>query len=128
MTYLVDSDWVADALKGQQAAASLLAHLSPSGLAISLITYGEIYEGIYYGANPRAAERVFLRFLHGVTVLRPNRAVMRLFARVRGQLRSHGMLIGDDDLQIAATAMHHKLILVTRNAKHFQRINGLSLY
>jgi tRNA(fMet)-specific endonuclease VapC len=128
MTYLIDSDWVADALKGQQAATNLLARLAPSGLAISLITYGEIYEGIYYGAHPKAAERVFLNFLHGVAVLRPNRAVMRLFARIRGQLRAQGLLIGDDDLQIAATAMYHNLILVTRNTRHFQRINGLSLY
>lgn len=42
MTYLLDSDWVADWLNGQRAAVRLLSTLHPEGLAISLITYGEI--------------------------------------------------------------------------------------
>ena len=128
MSYLIDSDWVADALQGRQDAVTLLATLSPSGLAISLITYGEIYEGIYYGRDPKGAERVFAGFLRGVNVLAPNRGIMRLFARIRGQLRSQGLLIGDDDIQIAATALHHNLTLVSRNSRHFQRITGLALY
>ena len=51
MTYLVDTDYVADYLKGYQKATLLLKHLSPTGLAISMITFAEVYEGIYYGQN-----------------------------------------------------------------------------
>ena len=42
MTYLVDSDWLADALKGLPDATKLLTQLGMSGMAISLISYGEI--------------------------------------------------------------------------------------
>lgn len=49
MNYLVDTDVVVRWLKGQQDDIALLTQLLPQGLAISLITYGEIYEGIYYG-------------------------------------------------------------------------------
>lgn len=126
--YLVDSDVVADALKGRPQAVQQLSTLAPDGLAISLITYGEIYEGILYSQNPAASERVFRRFLRDVTVVPLIRPIMRRFALLRGQLRAAGNIISDFDLLIAASAIHHDLTLVTRNKKHFQRVPGLSLY
>jgi len=37
-------------------------------------------------------------------------------------------MIGDFDILIAATALHHDLTLVTRNRRHFERIPNLALY
>jgi tRNA(fMet)-specific endonuclease VapC len=128
MTYLVDSDRVAQYLKGRPEGISLLNALASQGLAISLISYGELYEGIYHGRDPRGAERGFRRFLQAVDVLPLTRTIMRRFARVRGQLRSQGLLIPDPDLLIAATALHHNLTLVTGNLRHFQRIPGLQIF
>jgi len=105
-----------------------LRTLSTEGIAISLITFGEIYEGIYYGTNPKAAERAFVQFLRGAAVLPLNKGIMREFARIRGQLRAQGQIIGDNDIMIAATAIHCKLTLVTRNLNHFGRIPHLQLY
>jgi predicted nucleic acid-binding protein len=53
MRYLVDSDWIADYLVGKQEAVGLLDRLVPDGIGVSLITLGEIYEGIYYGRDPK---------------------------------------------------------------------------
>ena len=128
MTILVDTDWVVDYLKAKKAAVDLLDSLVPEGLAISLITYGEIYEGVYYGQNPRQHEQGFLDFLRGVDVLAINRPIMAEFARIRGELRARGQLIGDLDLLIAATALHHGLPLLTNNGRHFRRISQLTLY
>ena len=126
--YLVDTDWIVPALKGRPDAQLLLSSLAPHGLAISLISYGEIYEGIYGGRDPKRHEQVFRLFLRGVEVLPLNRSIMKEFARIRGQLRVAGNLITDFDLLIAATAIHHDLMLVTRNAKHFQRVPRVVLY
>ncbi|HEX9989783.1 MAG TPA: type II toxin-antitoxin system VapC family toxin [Chloroflexia bacterium] len=128
MSYLIDTDWVVAALKGRADAQTLLTSLSEEGLAVSLITYGEIYEGIYHGADPLRHEQVFLAFLRDVDILPLNESIMQEFARVRGELRAQGNLIGDFDLLIAATAIHHDLTLVTRNTAHFQRVPNLSLY
>jgi tRNA(fMet)-specific endonuclease VapC len=128
VSYLVDSDWVADFLAGRDAAVQLLTPLAPQGLVISLMTYAEIYEGIYFGRDPAAAERTFRAFLRSVDVLPLNRAIMRRFAQIRGDLRQRGQLIGDPDILIAATALHFRLTLVTRNRQHFGRIAGLQLY
>jgi predicted nucleic acid-binding protein len=128
MSYLVDSDWVADYLKGRKAAFELLTSLGREGIDISLITFGEIYEGIYYGPDPESHETGFREFLKWVNVLPLNRWIMQRFARIRGQLRLKGQLIGDPDILIAATALHHNLTLATRNIKDFQRIPDLKLY
>ena len=128
MTYLVDSDWVADYLKGRSEALALLRSLEAEGLAISIITYGEIYEGIYYGPNAQSHEAGFRQFLRGVKVVPLTRQTMHQFARVRGQLRRKGQLIGDPDLLIAATRLCPGLTLVSRYHKHFERIPGLQLH
>lgn len=65
MTYLVDTDYVADYLGGMSWAQELLQAHAAQGLSISLMTLGEIYEGIEYGRDPQAAERVFRTFLAG---------------------------------------------------------------
>jgi tRNA(fMet)-specific endonuclease VapC len=128
MTYLADTDVVADYLNGQQAAITLLNGLLSAGLAISLVIYGEIYDGIYGGSNPQAAEQAFRQFLRSVRVIPLNRAIMREFARIRGPLRSQGMRIGDNDVMIAATAIYHNLHVVTRNRRHFGRVPGLKIH
>jgi tRNA(fMet)-specific endonuclease VapC len=128
MTYLVDTDYVVDWLKGHPAAVQLLTTLRADGLAISHITYGEIYEGIYYGRDRTTAEQGFRQFLRAVSVLPTTHTIMRRFAQVRGQLRVQGHLIGDMDLLIAATALATDRTLVTGNRRHFDRVPGLTVY
>jgi tRNA(fMet)-specific endonuclease VapC len=83
VTYLVDTDRVASFLNGLPAVTELLTDLAPLGLSISLITYGEIYDGIYGGRDPADAEPAFRQFLRVVDVLPLNRSVMRRFALKR---------------------------------------------
>jgi len=42
-------------------------------------------------------------------------------------LKQNGLLIGANDLWIAATALAHDLPLVTRNEGHFRRVPGLEV-
>ncbi|MGH2371098.1 MAG: type II toxin-antitoxin system VapC family toxin [Chloroflexota bacterium] len=127
--YLVDTDWIVDCLHGQQAALQTIADLAPQGLAISLITYGELYEGAYYARDPRQAMASLRKFLRRVRRLTLTVAVMERFGVVRGGLpRVVRDQIGDMDLLIAATALHHDLTLVTRNLRDFSRVPGLKLY
>lgn len=127
MKYLVDSDWVVDYLKGRPNALTLLDGLLHEGLAISIITFGEVYEGIYYSRDPKHNEAIFRNFLRGVSILGINRPIARQFAIIRGDLRGKGQLIGQPDILIAATAIYHDLTLLTRNMKDYQRIPALKL-
>lgn len=128
MTYLIDTDYIADYLKGYKAATSVLTALFSQGIGISIITFAEAYEGIYYGQNRAQYEQVFRRLVKTIPVVNITRSVARHFARIRGDLRAKGLLIPDPDLYIAATALQHKLTLVTRNVKDYERIPELNLY
>ena len=129
MRYLVDSDWIADYLKGRPQAMQLLNRLAGAGLAVSILSLGEVLEGIIHGydANRRAHEAGLRNFLRGVDVLPLTRAGAHRFAEIRGDLRRKGKLIGDLDLLIAATAISYRLRLVSRDL-HFRRVPGLDLH
>jgi hypothetical protein len=60
--------------------------LAPAGLALSIITYGELYEGAYYSRNPEAALAGLHAFLEGKKILPLSQAVIEGFAIVRGAL------------------------------------------
>jgi tRNA(fMet)-specific endonuclease VapC len=126
--YLVESDRAIDYLKGRPDAVRLLQALAEEGLALSVISYGEIYEGIYFGSHPRQHERDLRRFLQLVRVLPLTQVVLRRYAQIRGRLRQQGTPIGELDTLVAATALHHNLTLVTRNRRHFDRVPGLKIY
>lgn len=130
MKYLVDTDYVIDYLYGNQDARDLLAQLNPDGMALSVITYSEIYEGIFSSREPKQAERVFRAFLEGVTVLPLGREVGRQYARLRRELRAARRPITNRalDLVIAATAITHRLVLVTRNTRDYGDVPALHLY
>lgn len=134
MTYLVDTDYVADYLKGQHNVAALLEPLLPEGLAISIVTFAEVYEGIFYGHNRPQHEAGFRNFLKSTPVLGITRPIARRFAIIRGELRAkpQGKTLVQPkdtyDLFIAATAIQYHLTLVTRNIRDYDRIPRLKLY
>jgi tRNA(fMet)-specific endonuclease VapC len=49
------------------------------------------------------------------------------FGQIRSQLESMGTPIGSYDLQIAAIALAHNLVLITHNTREFSRVDNLQL-
>ncbi|MBM3158008.1 MAG: type II toxin-antitoxin system VapC family toxin [Chloroflexi bacterium] len=127
MKYLIDTDWVINHLRGTARVTEKLGELADSGLALSIISLAELYEGVYRSTNPDKAEKSLSVFLTAVTVLGINGAVCRVFGRERARLRKEGLLIGDFDLLIASTCLHHNLILLTDNVREFERVQGIRL-
>jgi predicted nucleic acid-binding protein len=128
MRYLVDTDWLIDALVGIPEAVATLEDLTPDGLGISIISVGEVYEGAHRGSDPEVRLARYRMFLAPFPVLSLTDPIMERFARTRAALRRQGELIPDLDLLIAATVLDHDLTLLTRNRRHFLRIPGLMLY
>ena len=128
MTYLIDSDWVIDYLRGQSAAIEFLGNFNADELAISIITYGEVYEGVLFAPHRRLTDEALNEFLRVTEIVLLSRPIMRAYARIRGELRQSGRRLDDNDLLIAATALEHDFTLVTRNVNHFTRVPGLRLF
>jgi tRNA(fMet)-specific endonuclease VapC len=128
MSYLIDSDYLIDGLNGLPGSMETLGTLNPSGMSISIVTLGELYEGAV--RYPDRSERLdaIRDFLGGFDVLALTDEIIEIFAVLRADLRQRGQLISDFDLLIAATAIRFEMTLVTRNLRHFERIDGLKIY
>lgn len=128
MRYLVDTDWLIDAFIGIPVAVSTLREMGPAGLSISIISVGEVLEGAYTMPDPAAKHRQYQRFLAPFPVITLSEPIMDRFARERSRLRRAGLLIVDMDLLIGVTAAEQRLVLLTRNLRHFEHITDLQLY
>ena len=131
MAYLIDSDWVIDHLANVPEATQLFDELSEMGrLAISVVTYMEVYEGILRSPDPARAEEQFQMFVSAVPVLPFSPAIAVRCALLRHELRQTGKRVNSRalDLVIAATALEHDLTLVTRNTNDYKDIPDLTLH
>ena len=115
-------------MAGKRHADTAIDELAPSGIAISWVTVGEVYEGAYRSRNPESHLATFRVFLQPFRVLDLNDGIMERFAEIRSSLRRQGTLIPDFDLVLAATALHHDLAVLTFNVRHLSRIPGLKFY
>ncbi len=119
MTYLIDTD---------DRVTRRLEELAPAGLALSIISLAELYEGVFYSRDPVESEAALQRFLDPeLTILGMDEETCKIFGKERGRLRTAGALIGDCDLLIGSTALRHNLTLLTNNRRHFERIEGLRI-
>jgi predicted nucleic acid-binding protein len=125
---LIDSDVAIDHMVGRAYAVAALDVAVPQGAGISLITFGEVWEGILTSQRRAQAEWAWDHFLKGVSIVPLDVQTMQTFAEIRKSLRDRGNAIKDFDILIAATTIRHNLTLITRNLKHFDRIDGLTLF
>jgi tRNA(fMet)-specific endonuclease VapC len=122
--FMLDTDTVSFALRGQGQVGSRLLEHRPSEICISSITLGELR----YGAarrRSRKLNRLIDTFTGDVSVLAFDRAAGDRFGSIAASLASGGTPIGGFDTLIAAHALAADLTLVTNNTKHFARVDGL---
>ena len=125
ITHLIDTDWIIHYLLGEDHITQELRRLRSDGLAVSVISLAEVYEGVFYSRDPETSRKGFEDFLEGVSILGVDEDICPVFAKERGRLRKEGSLIGDFDLLITSTCLSHELTLLTNNVRHFERVNGL---
>ena len=130
MPYLIDTDLVIDHLANISQANQLLDQLAPDGIAISIITYMEAYQGVIRSLNVKKARAKFQLFRRSVPVLPFSLSVAKRCATLREQLKHEQKRVKSRALDLinAAIALEHELTLVTRNVEDYQDIPDLKLY
>lgn len=113
-----------DFLKGKEDAIRLLSPLFDQGLAMSIITYAELYQGVAVLSTDDARQTSFTALTESIDILGIDLETAREFGQLRTLLASSGQTIPDMDCLIAATALRHELTMVARD-KHFDRISNL---
>jgi tRNA(fMet)-specific endonuclease VapC len=125
--YVVDTDWAIHWLHGNVRVRKRLEELRGQGLALSVVSLAELWEGVHYSRDPLQSEHGLNDFLRRVFFLSIDEETCNLFGKERGRLRAEGKRIGDFDLMIGITARQHKLTLLTNNRRHFENIEGLRI-
>ena len=131
MIYLLDTDLLSLLRKGHPKVAARIAATPPNDLAVTIITVEEQISGWYralrQATSPPELARTYerltatIRFLSRVPIVTYDEpAILR--AR---QLQSSKLNVRKSDLSIAAIALEHHAIVVTRNLRDFGRIPGL---
>lgn len=123
--YLLDSDWAIYYLRGKEPFVKTIDSYRQEGIAISVVSVAELYEGVFWSSKPYEKEIVLLDFLEGFTTINLSRPISRLFGKKRAELRGKGLTINNFDLLIACTAEYHKLAILTNNIKHFEKVPGI---
>jgi predicted nucleic acid-binding protein len=128
MPYLIDADFVIQAIRGRPSTMRTLSRVGATEVSVCWLTIGEVYEGAYVSTNPSALLSVYRAFLSAFPTVGLNDGVMELYAETRAFLRRHGRLISDMDLLVGATALFFDFTLLTYNRRHFERIPGLRVH
>jgi len=120
--YLIDTNVISEARRGTPQTVSWLRSVDPLRVHISALTLGEIMRGIALKqrSDPRAAAHLMewlrkLRYDHAERILPVTDEIAVEWGRIAA-IRPRG----DIDGLIAATAIIHDLIVVTRNVADFQ--------
>lgn len=126
MKFLLDTDSVSYALRGEGGVAEQIRQHRPSELCVSAVTLAELR----FGAERRGSrrlQRLIDLFVGDVAVAPFDAEAADRFGKVASALVSKGTPIGALDTMIAAHALQLGLILVTHNLKHFRRVRGLEV-
>jgi predicted nucleic acid-binding protein len=124
---IVETTFLIDLERERQRQTEGLAHRflernESARLFVTVTILGE------FAAGPRVSDRArWEDFIAPFAVLSIDRNVAWAYGQAYRYLQEQSMLIGSNDLWIAATALAHKLPVVTRNERHFRRVPGLDV-
>lgn len=128
--YLLDTNVLSELLKKRPSPAVLerLSALPRESLSTSSICVTELR----YGAarHPQGSAlwaRITSEVLSGLQILPLAQEEAEQAGDLLAALESQGKPIGIEDVLIGATALVHGLTVATRNVKHFDRIEGLTV-
>jgi tRNA(fMet)-specific endonuclease VapC len=121
---IADTDVLIDFLSASEPAAGRVRkELQDGNLATTVITRFELLSG----ARSARALRAIGQLLDSVRTIELDRAAADRAAAVRRLLERKGSTIGMADSLIAGIVLNVSGVLLTRNRRHFERVEGLAL-
>ena len=124
--YLLDTCTCISMFRNEGRVRETLRRVGTKNCYISEITVAELYFGL---AKAEDKQRT-LDDIHEVQRLFrviPAYSSFKEYGEIRKSLEHTGQRVDQFDLLIGATALHHKITLVTSNLKHFERMQGIEI-
>ena len=130
MTYLLDTSVIVSSLRGDVSPSgkTQLSHYLTTGSAVSIVSVAEYADGAYRTRHPEETLKLWERFREEarLEVLLLDEETAVAYGRIRADLATKGAQLSTLDALIAATALHHRLTLVTQD-RDFRRVPELDV-
>ena len=128
MKYLLDTNTCIRYINGRSAAIRQKLPAVPAReIVVCSVVRGELAYGAARSQTPAESAAKQQKFLKPYASLPYDDAAADVGGRIRAALEAAGTPIGPYDLQIAAIALVHGLIVVTHNVREFRRVAGLQV-
>jgi tRNA(fMet)-specific endonuclease VapC len=128
MKYSLDTNTCIRYINGRsESIRRKLPAIPARNIVVCSVVRGELAYGAAKSQTPELSEAKQVRFLKPYATLPYDNAAAQQYGRIRAYLEKAGTPIGPYDMQIAAIALIHNLIVVTHNTQEFSRIPGLKI-
>ena len=127
---LLDTSFLISLLKNDKKAITILKKIQNQKLYISTISLAELQVGfLRRSKGNREISKIIGSLTEGdsVVLISVDTSIMLQYAKIQAELLEEGNQLGQFDALIAATAIAHKLKLLTFDSD-FRRVKGLKLY
>ncbi len=124
--YLLDTDICIYHIKGLHDIDKKIIEVGIENCFISEITVAELKFGIENSEQKEKNRKKIEPFFELFHII-PIASCFDVYAVEKAKLRKSGRIIDEFDMLIGCSAIANDLVLVTRNVKHFARLNNLEL-
>lgn len=125
LKYLLDTNIVIYTIKNKPEQVRQRFNAHDGQMAISTITLMELLYGAEKSSDPQRNLHVVESFAARLDVLDFDSKAAQHTGQIRAELAKQGAPIGPYDQMIAGHARSQGLIVVTNNAREFDRVSGL---
>lgn len=125
MPYLLDTNAVIALMKNHPAVVANVRRVGSTELRLCAPVEAELWFGVWRSGKPEDNRQRLLTLLSWLPSLPFSSNAAPHFGEIRAVLARQGTPIGPYDLQIAAIARAHGLVVVTHNTREFSRVPGL---
>lgn len=125
----LDTSFIVDLLRGKKETSSLTKKLDEKEeqIYISSPSIMELVKGAHLSNNIENEINSINNLLSSLVVLDFDRDSAFIAGEIEAGIRKSGNVIEVEDIMIGAIALQNNEILITKNKKHFEKIQGLKI-
>lgn len=126
--YCLDTNVCIEFLRGSMPhVLELMRASGPQLFGVPTMVEAELLVGAAKSARPEENRLMVERLLAPMERFPFGSAAAHHYGRIRASLERQGIVIGPNDLVIAATCLAEGAVLVTDNVREFMRVEGLQI-
>jgi len=126
MTYLPDTNvWIRLLNNGENLVKQRFEQMDSSEIRLCSVVKAELYFGAEKSNRRDENMEMIEDLFSNIKSLEFDDQAAKQYGIIRQELSASGLLIGPNDLMIAAIGLAHDITVVTHNTKEFSRVSGL---